>query len=240
MNLKARYSLLLAVLIVSVMTILFLPMLSNSILDSKNSAASISDSSGAEISTDPLSSEMIHITGPITLSRNDLFDLTNKKEYLNVIQTDGEYFEDWTPGPFMGRTWRGNFQIQLSNEQGEVKSSVNLNSFFDGDVVFNSFFNLEFDDYNGDGNLDFTIGQYASSNGNVFKLFTLSNSGDIKELQVKDHNGIFISDKMRYSTKLSKTSADGFSVEFYDNSIGNIVQKTFAWKETEFVSTTPK
>lgn len=65
-------------------------------------------------------SNTILVTGPLTLSRNDLFQLTKKQEYLSVVLTNGKYFEDWSPGPLMGRNWVGEFQIQLSNENGEV------------------------------------------------------------------------------------------------------------------------
>jgi hypothetical protein len=181
------------------------------------------------------SSNTILVTGSLTLSRNDLFQLTKKQEYLSVVLTNGEYFEDWSPGPLMGRNWRGKFQIQLSNENGEVKSAVDINDFFNDELVFNSFFDIDFDDYNGDGNIDFTIGQYASSNGSIFKLFTLDKSGQIEELPIKGQREIFGSGTGRYSTKLAKNKSV-FSSTYYDNSIGKEVIQSFAWNGTEFVS----
>ena len=180
-------------------------------------------------------SNTILVTGPLTLSRNDLFQITKKQEYLSVVLTNGKYFEDWSPGPLMGRNWEGEFQIQLSNENGEVKSAVDLNGYFNDKIVFNSFFDIEFDDYNGDGNIDFTIGQYASSNGSIFKLFTLDKSGQIEELPIKGHHEIFASGIGRYSTKLAKNKL-GFSSTYYDNSIGKDVVQSFAWNGKEFVS----
>src|SRR5690606_23609701 len=59
------------------------------------------------------SSNTILVTGSLTLSRNALFPLTNKREYLSVVLINGEYFEAWSPGRVMGRNWRGKFQIQL-------------------------------------------------------------------------------------------------------------------------------
>lgn len=193
------------------------------------------DQSTVELSSPSATSNTIQITGPFTLSRNDLFKYTNKHEYLSVVLISGKYFEDWTPGPFMGRNWVGEFQIQLSNESGEVTSAFELNGFGDSEIVFNSFFNIEFDDYNGDGNIDFTIGQYASSNVDVFKLFTLDQTGRIKELPIKGHPELFVSGTGRYSTKLTKTEL-GFSCSHYDNSIGKDVKQTFVWNGKEFVS----
>jgi hypothetical protein len=180
-------------------------------------------------------SDTILVTGPLTLSRNDLFQLTEKQEYLSVVLTSGKYFEDWSPGPLMGRNWKGEFQIQLSNENGEVKSAVELTDYFYDEIVFNSFFDIDFDDYNGDGNIDFTIGQYASSNGSIFKLFTLDHSGRIEELPIKGHHEIFVSGTGRYSTKLANNQF-GFSSTYYDNSIGKDVTQSFVWNGKEFVS----
>lgn len=129
---------------------------------------------------DPLSAQApvsnpIDVTGPITLSRNPLFHLTGRDEYLSVVQVSGGYSEDWSPGAAMGRTWDGEFLLQ--------KSSLELNPYFHDDVTFHSFFDIEFDDYNGDGDLDFTIGQYATSNGNIYQLFTIEQNGNIKTVK---------------------------------------------------------
>jgi len=134
----------------------------------------------------------------------------------------------------MGRTWEGEFQIQLSDENGEVKSAVELNAYFNDDIVFNSFFDIEFDDYNGDGNIDFTIGQYASSNGGIYKLFTLGNTGLIEELTIKGHPVLFVSGTGRYSTKLTKTKS-GFLSSYYDNSTGKDIKQNFVWDGEQFV-----
>jgi len=201
------------------------------------SKATINDSTSPTPSypaTQP-ASNTIQVTGPFTLSRNDLFPFTNNQEYLSVVLTKGKYFEDWSPGPFMGRNWEGEFQIQLSDENGEVKNAVDLNGYFNEDIVFNSFFDIYFDDYNGDGNIDFTIGQYASSNGSIFKLFTLDHAGRIEQLPIEGQHEIFVSGTGRYSTKLAKNPL-GFSNTYYDNSIGKDVTQSFVWDGKEFVS----
>ncbi len=178
----------------------------------------------------------IRITGPFTLSRNDLFPFTNKQEYLSVVLMSGKYSEDWNPGPLMGRNWEGEFQLQLTDEDGKVISSADLNRFFKEGLVFNSFFDIDFDDYNGDGNVDFTIGQYASSNGNLFKLFTLEKSGKIEELPIKGHQELLVSAAERYSVKLTKTKT-GFSSTYYDNRIEKHVKQSFVWNGKSFIGT---
>ncbi|WHH58574.1 hypothetical protein [Petroclostridium sp. X23] len=40
-------------------------------------------------------------------------------------------------------------------------------------MIFNRTFLLQFEDYNSDGFPDFVIGQYGSSNGNLYRLLTI-------------------------------------------------------------------
>lgn len=202
-------------------------------LKSTTTLATVSASSSPPSPTP--ASNTIQVTGPFTLSRNELFQFTKQHEYLSVVLINGKYFEDWSPGPLMGHNWQGEFQIQFCNENGEVKSAVDLNKYFNDEVVFNSFFEIDFDDYNVDGNIDFTIGQYASSNGSIFKLFTIDKSGRIEELPIRGHHEIFVSGTGRYSTKLIKNKL-GFSSTYYDNSIEKDINQSFVWNGKEFFS----
>lgn len=103
-------------------------------------------------------------------------------------------------------------------------------------MIFNSPFQIQFDDYNNDGDIDFTIGQYASSNGKEYKLFTLKKDGTIEVIPVKGHSSLFISDTTGfYSTKLTKTDNVTFKIEYYDNSNGQNIEKVFKWDGKMFV-----
>ncbi|TCZ80201.1 hypothetical protein E0485_04970 [Paenibacillus albiflavus] len=191
---------------------------------------------GSTIKTDPPNS--ITASGPMTISRNSLFPIINKEYYLNVRMIEGSYSEDWSPGPLMGRTWKGKFQIIVTDEYEKIISTLNLNEFFQDELIFNSTFDIEFDDYNGDGNIDFTIGQYGTSNGNFYKLFTLTQENQIQELKIHDYNDLFISGgTSRYSTKLEKINKTTFKKSFYNNATGKNVEDTFEWNGTEFVRT---
>jgi len=180
----------------------------------------------------------ITVSGPMTISRNSLFPLINKDYYLNIQMIEGKYSEDWSPGPLMGRTWNGKFQIIVTDDYGRIISTVNLNDFFQDENIFNSTFDIEFDDYNGDGNIDFTIGQYGTSNGNFYKLFTLTHENQIHELKIRDYKDLFISGgTSRYSTKLEKLNKTSFKKSFYNNESGKNLEDTFVWNGTEFVRT---
>jgi hypothetical protein len=191
--------------------------------------------------TPNITENTVEVTGPMTVSRNDLFSITGKQEFLNISLVKGKYGEDWNPSPFMGRSWTGDFEIILLTEYGEIKQKWKLNDYMGSEIpVFNSYFDLAFDDYNGDGNMDFTIGQYGSSNGNIFKILTLTQDGQIEELRIKDHPTLFISERTgRYSTKLEKINSKSFRVSYYDNSIGKQIEDIYEWKENQFVNQNP-
>lgn len=183
-----------------------------------------------------LPTEPIAVTGAMTISRNDLNEYLHKPYFLDIEMLSGTYSEDWSPGPLMGANWSGEFQIVLRDDSGNVITQARLNAFFTEALLFNSNFKLAFDDYNGDGNVDFTIGQYGTSNGNYYKLFTLMPSNEIKELKVRGMNELFIgTSDSRYSTHLEKLDATTFKKSYYDNAIGKNVEDLFRWDGQEFV-----
>ncbi|MEA4822237.1 MAG: hypothetical protein VB122_08455 [Erysipelotrichales bacterium] len=103
-------------------------------------------------------------------------------------------------------------------------------------MTFKSSFNIEFDDYNNDGDLDFTIGQYGSSNGYLYKIFKLRKNGKVEELPIKDHTDLFISNRTAsYSTKLNKINGNTFEIEYYDNSVPATFYDFYTWDGKQFV-----
>lgn len=177
----------------------------------------------------------IIIESPMTLSNNDLFPINGESQFLRLKMMKGKYYEDWNPGAYMGTLWEGFFIIELVDEFGNNISHIDLNNIYKEPLIFNSSFQIQFDDYNNDGYLDFTIGQYASSNGNDYKLFTLTKDGIIGELNIKDCTSLFISNTTGYySTKLAKIDEISFSTVYYNNSIGKIFEDVFIWDGKEF------
>lgn len=171
----------------------------------------------------------VNVESPFTISRNSLFQAAGKPGVLSLELVQGTYREDWNaPSPFAGRSWSGQFRLSISADDGRLLHTFPLSDQYNEELVFNDLFLIEFGDYNSDGNPDFTIGQYGSSNGNVFKLFTISEDYSIKELPVDSTPELFITVPERYSVKLDET-ADGFKTAFYDNSLGRQVVNTYRW-----------
>lgn len=83
----------------------------------------------------------VKVTGPVTISHNDLYPLTNRTGFLNLQLLDGTYSEDWTiPGPLMGRNWSGRFGLVLIDNQGRTLNSFPLSEHFEDPIIFNDFF----------------------------------------------------------------------------------------------------
>jgi hypothetical protein len=176
----------------------------------------------------------ITLDTPFSLSRSELSQVTGQHETLNVELINGKYSEDWTEmSPLAGRSWSGEFRLTVRGEQGDILSAYPLSGQYRETLEFADFFQIEFGDYNGDGNPDFTIGQYGSSNGNVFKLFTLNKDRSIQELPVNGTSELFVSAPERYSVKLAEV-AGGFKASHYDNSLGQDVETTYRWDGAVF------
>jgi bla regulator protein BlaR1 len=178
----------------------------------------------------------IAVQSPMTLSNNDLSTITGKHQYLRLKMVKGKYYEDWFPGAYMGTIWEGYYIFELTDEFGNVISKTDLSKIYTEPLVFSSSFQIQFNDYNSDGDIDFTIGQYTSSNGRSYKLFTLRKDGKIEELHIKGYSSLFISNSTGfYSTKLTKVAGVSFKIEYYDNLKGKNLENVFEWDGKEFI-----
>lgn len=181
--------------------------------------------------------QSIKVNSPITLSNNDLSPYNGSNHYLRLKLIDGTYQENWEiEGSFWGPKWIGKFIVELSNENGATISLTDINQFFkDEKLSFNSQFNIEFDDYNSDGNLDFTIGQHGSDFGNNYKIFSIDSSGHISELRIKDEEKLFISNTTgKYSTLIERMDGTTFKIQFFDEEKSKLFESVYEWNGSEF------
>lgn len=178
----------------------------------------------------------IKVQSPITLSNNDLFHINGKQQYLRLKMVKGKYYEDWSPGAHMGTIWEGYYIIELADNFGNTISQIDLSKIYKEPLVFNFSFQILFDDYNNDSDMDFTIGQFSSSNGRDYKLFTLRKNGKIEELSIKNYSSLFISNTTGYySIKLKKIDKITFKKEYYDNSKQKHFEDIFKWDKNKFI-----
>ena len=173
----------------------------------------------------------IHIkSNSVTLSDN-----TYKDRVIRLKLVEGDYYEDWNPGPIMGSIWEGVFYIDVLDTSGNLLATTKLESIHTNEnMIFTSPFQIQFNDYNNDGDVDFTLGQYSSSNGYDYKLYTIRKDNTIQELIIKDYPYIFISNRTgQYSTMLNKVDNTTFTIEYYDNSKGTF-EDSFKWDGASF------
>jgi len=163
---------------------------------------------------------------------------TSKASRIVLAMTDGHYRVEHEPGPFMGPNWTGDFELQLLDDRGQIVSASRLNESFE-ELRFQKPFSFQFADYNQDGHSDFAIGQYASSNVYVYRLFTIMDD-NIKELPIEPDQEILSSER-GYSILFTKGSHASFETVFYNNAAGKSFKRVYEWngKEFELVLETP-
>ncbi len=177
----------------------------------------------------------IDIQSPMTLS-NSMVTFNGQTAYLRLKMIKGRYYEDWNPGAYMGTLWEGSFIFELSDEYGKTIAETDISKMFTEPLTFSSSFNIEFNDYNNDGDSDFTIGQYGSSNGYFYRIFTLRKDGKVEQLPIKDHTDLFISNRTgSYSTKLDIINGTTFEIEYYDNSVPATFRDIYQWDGNQFI-----
>ncbi len=224
------------ILSIIITLIIILLLISCSVQKTSNNASEVDRNKIVTKSTTvPAPMAEIEVQSLVTLSNSEC-NFNGQLANLRLKMVEGRYYEDWNPGPYMGTIWEGSFLIELSDEYGKTISTTDISKMYSCPLIFTSSFKIEFDDYNNDGDLDFTIGQYASSNGNVYRIFTLKKDGKIEELQIKDSSELFISKSTGYySTKLNKINGNAFETEYYDNSVPATFHDVYKWDGKQFV-----
>lgn len=174
------------------------------------------------------------------LSRN-FIDINGdqKEEIVQLVMSEGEYFEEKDPGAFQGGNWKGIFVLEVFDHQGNKISEYLLNKSFGNEMLlFRDPFPIYFQDYNQDGNLEFLIGQYVSSNGSSYKMFSVNEKGKVSPVGIweKTSNGfqgnpyLYISSS-KPSVELKQPEPGNITWQFYDQTKGEYMTRTAVWNE---------
>ncbi len=164
----------------------------------------------------------ISVRTEVTLGSCTL-DNMNKDNYLLAIQLyNGEYYEEYLPGINFGANWIGKFKLRIIDTiDGRVIDSYELNEW--DEFTIKDKINITLKDYNGDGDYEFLIGQYGSSNFNIYRMYYITKNFKIGYY---DKIGeINISNKS-YSPEVKVNNIGDIEYSYYDNSIGDTIEKT--------------
>jgi hypothetical protein len=175
---------------------------------------------------------------PTVISSSCFYPLqATEIQTLSIVMTEGEFSEQLDAGPYSGWNYVGNFVIEGKDADGNLVSSLDLNEVFGGgNLVFGPMVELAFEDYNQDGNLDFTIGQWGTSNGFIYRLFSVNQESEIVALPIEDDLSIF-SACFDYSTFFEKAGDTVFLVPFYDNTVGKNQIAYYRWDGMSYMVT---
>jgi hypothetical protein len=182
----------------------------------------------------------IKIESPIVFSHNSVKIADKSTVFVNIEMISGQYAYDEFPGNNQGSNWSGQYQIRVYKDETDFKNPICLAPVSiagSQPMDFKSEFALAFDDYNNDNNPDFTLGQYVSSNGYEYALFTINQAGEAEKL---DTDGLMYISEHDYSVKLEKLSSTSFAISSYDNGTGETVKTIYQWKENRFIPEEPK
>lgn len=196
---------------------------------------------GDNLETSTINEMLPALSPPFELSEAK-FTLNNRAMRLKLIMTKGTHITDGDVGPYGTDYYEGNLIGEVYDNQDKLVFSTDMSKYFTESIIFRDKFNLLFDEYNGDGFADFTVGQYVASNYNTFNIFTINSSGEITLLPVKNSpDGIIVSKYDEYySTKFSKTQNEEIKVFVYDMEQGKNIEVSYQWQEKEFVALTDK
>jgi hypothetical protein len=178
---------------------------------------------------------------PIVISES-FYDIDHdgEKETIQIVMEKGRHYLDKESWCGKGEKWEGRFTIRtIKGLHVITRQSLNellLPNSPEEEIFFwKPRFGLVLRDYNGDGRIDFNLGQYGSCNGNFYQLFSINPNGTTERLPVADSGGLFVSDaKRRNSTEAIRSVNGGIECTYYDNRLGKNVRRRYTWNGQAF------
>jgi hypothetical protein len=163
-------------------------------------------------------------------------DLAGKKAFLQLALLKGGKVRDEALSAMCAERIEGTFAVKVKFRKGRtVSTSINdlmkFTKVRSAKLAFcATHWRIVTADYNRDGHIDFNLGQYGTSNGWVYWLFTVSPSGHISLLPVPD-DFIFLADN-KNSTAEIKVSDEGIKSVAYANTCDKV--EDCGWWETTY------
>ncbi|MCB2227278.1 MAG: hypothetical protein KQH53_11430 [Desulfarculaceae bacterium] len=158
------------------------------------------------------------------------------RERVEVVLLEGRRVHDADPWCGAGDQWQGSFELRVwrGAELLDRRGAVELLGRGE-DIFFWAPLKIVTADYDGDGNLEFNLGQYGSCNGNLYRMFGLDWGGRLRELPLAGGVGLFVSGTGHVnSTKAIRAQGGVISASQYDNTLGKEITRSWRWDGKAF------
>jgi len=168
------------------------------------------------------------------------FDGDGARETVELVMTAGSRVKDAEPWCGAGDKWQGRFELRVRRGRVVLDRRSFAALFWPPDgrgeeAFFWAPLTIHAADYNGDGRLEFNLGQYGSCNGNLYRLFGLDPRGRLRELPVAGGGAIFVSGAGKAnSTRVIRAQDGVIGAPAYDNTIGREVIHRWRWDGAVF------
>lgn len=147
-----------------------------------------------------------------------------KADTLSVEMTHGRRFVDSEAWCGNGEKYEGSFAFVVDFQGKRVETSVDSLLGVDSLWFHTEPWQLAVSDYNGDGRMEFNLGQYASCVGWDYWMFAIRPSGTVDLVSGR----FMVADFVASTDKLMRVP-NGFRAEQYDRVHGRNVEITFRW-----------
>lgn len=144
---------------------------------------------------------------------------------IALVMVKGEYYDMNYAGPGGGiceENYSGEYELQ-AYKGDKLLSKLNI-----GNQIFGNKFDIIFEDYNKDENMDFAIGQWVSSSVNLYTIYTVNEEGIVNCISPVD---LIASSERDYSLGFTHDENGIITTEAYNNVIGAYEKKVYFWND---------
>lgn len=154
---------------------------------------------------------------------------------LRLVLVEGQISEQWqcdvVQPAFFAHAFEGRYKLVYETCSGDEIDSIHL-SFGDfGDqLLFKHLFQIEVADYNKDGHIDFTIGQFLTASKWWYKVYSIKDDKIID--LTPSMNGIAVQRESIAHSILFETKGTSIVSALYDAEKNHYVLRSYLWDET--------
>ncbi|HEV8577927.1 MAG TPA: hypothetical protein VGX68_02495 [Thermoanaerobaculia bacterium] len=144
-------------------------------------------------------------------------DRDGRPDDIKVVIKSGEHIMDPEPCAGCGDRVEGRVTAVVSLQKGPVETPLFLHEPGETLWFWNETVPLALKDYNGDGRIDFNLGQFVNSNKWEYRLFTIHPSGEVAGMTPPDQPEIYVAEETGASTPAIEAIPGGIRFRDFGN-----------------------